>query len=381
MMLRNHVNSRNFFSLLFTLCSALSVLFSLPSSLQAKISGVCSHCHTMHNSQGGRPMNFNENATPNKVLLRGDCIGCHGQNPSGTQNIMPLGNIPQVLLSASANPLAGGNFKYLETDDNRGHNVIDIGNSEDNTNMFPPPGDQHSSGILQANFTCSGKYGCHGDRTIEEKLSSLKGAHHTVDSVLKFGSINEVNQGGSVGLSYRFLKGVKGGEDSDWQATTGPTNHNEYKGAISMGPSSLTNPANNTISGLCAECHGYFHGTSSSEAGSTSPWLRHPTDIILPGGSTKEYRLYNAGSGTNNPYSLDVPVARVNIPTNAPGGFVNPGTDDAIIMCLSCHRAHASPYFKMVRWDYKGWPATGADGCDPGTGKHGCCNVCHTSKN
>jgi hypothetical protein len=366
---------------LFAICSVLYVMFfCFPLLSEATVTGDCSNCHTMHNSQGGQPMNFNEGSTPNKVLLRGDCIGCHGQNPSGTQNIILLGNIPQVLLSASATPLAGGNFKYLETDDNRGHNVIDIGNSEDNTNMFPPPGDQHSSGILQANFTCSGKYGCHGDRTIEDKLSSIKGAHHTVDSVLKFGSINEVNQGGGVGLSYRFLKGVKGGEDSDWQATTGPTNHNEYKGATSMGSSSLTNPANNTISGLCAECHGYFHGTESSNIGGASPWLRHPTDIILPGNSAKEYRLYNGGTGTNNPYSLFAPVARLNIPNEA-NGFINPGTDDAIVMCLSCHGAHASPYFKMVRWDYKGWPATGADGCDPETGKHGCCNVCHTSKN
>ncbi len=201
----------------------------------------------------------------------------------------------------------------------------------------------------------------------------MKGAHHTVDSVLKFGGINEVNQGGSVGLSYRFLKGVKGGEDSDWQATTGPTNHNEYKGATSMGLSSLTSPANNTMSGLCAECHGYFHGTESSNIGSASPWLRHPIDIILPGASIssiKEYQFYNGGTGTNNPYSLDAPVGRVNIPNN-PSGFVNPGTVDAVVMCLSCHRAHASPYFKMVRWDYKSWPGTGANGC----------NVCHTSKN
>ncbi|CAD7777657.1 MAG: hypothetical protein KIIPBIDF_00918 [Candidatus Methanoperedenaceae archaeon GB50] len=53
---------------------------------------------------------------------------------------------------------------------------------------------------------------------------------------------------------------------------------------------------NNTISGLCAECHGDFHG-SSDDIGSSSPWLRHPTDIQLPGTGT-EYYKYNAGTGT-----------------------------------------------------------------------------------
>jgi hypothetical protein len=43
-------------------------------------------------------------------------------------------------------------------------------------------------------------------------------------------------------------------------------------------------------------------------------------------------------------------------------------------MCLSCHRAHASSNFKMMRWDYKGWPAC-LPGCTNG------CNVCHTTKN
>jgi hypothetical protein len=63
------------------------------------------------------------------------------------------------------------------------------------------------------------------------------------------------------------------------------------------------------------------------------------------------------------------PVARPDPDNVSNTVVVTPGTD--IIMCLSCHRAHGSPYFKMLRWDYKGWPAGG--------GTNGC-NVCHTSK-
>lgn len=350
------------FCLLFVLCSLLFALCWFPLSLEAKVTGNCVNCHTMHNSQNGSAVVAEG---PQRCLLaRADCLGCHGQSPSGSNNIITLGNVPQVLHAATTD-LAGGNFKYLDTDDNRGHNVIDTGNQEGNASMFPPPGNQHLAvgEIIATNFTCSGAKGCHGDRTVEDKLLSLKGAHHTDDSVLKFGSINVSGQGSSTGLSYRFLKGVYGGEDTDWQASSGSTDHNEYFGATTMGASSATAPANNTISGLCAECHGYFHGTTSSECSSASPWLRHPTDTSLP--SSGGYTAYTA-------YSLTAPVARTTI-LGSPSGTVTPsGTTDDIVMCLSCHRAHASPYFKMMRWDYKGWPANGQiNGC----------NVCHTSKN
>ena len=319
-------------------------------------------------------MNFDSSDIPNALLLRGSCISCHGQNPGGSSSIISFGNVPQVLHSATTD-LAGGNFKYLDTDDNKGHNVI-AGNQESNGSMFPPPGNEFTENntINSTNFTCAGALGCHGNRTISGSLDAIKGAHHYNDKDLKFnGPINEGNQaktsgtnGEQVGSSYRFLKGVKGGEDTDWQATSGSTNHNEYKGATSMGASSATAPANNTISGLCAECHGNFHGDGGSGdpgTGTVSPWLRHPTDTSLS--SSGEYTAYTA-------YSTIVPVARTTIPSS-PGATVTPsGTTDDIIMCLSCHRAHASPYFKMLRWDYKGWPGNGlANGC----------NVCHTSKN
>lgn len=352
----------------FVFCFLLFVLFCLPLSLEAKITGNCSNCHTMHNSQNGSAVVAE--GPQSCLLARADCLGCHGQNPSGTQNIIPLGNVPQVLHSATTD-LAGGNFKYNQTaNDEKGHNVIDLGNQEGTLTV--PPGDQHATGITNLNFTCSGAKGCHGDRTVEDKLLSIKGAHHIDDTVLKFGSISLGGQGGSTGLSYRFLKGVKGGEDSNWEATLNATNdHNEYFGDTTMGVSSATAPANNTISGLCAECHGNFHGDGGAGdpgTGTTSPWLRHPTDISLP--SSGEYVVYTT-------YNLTAPVARTSgwsgwtTGGGSPSGTVTPiGTTDDIVMCLSCHRAHAS-YYKLMRWDYKGWP---------GNGQINGCNVCHTSK-
>ena len=296
--------------------------------------------------------------TPNPCLTLGDCVGCHAQNSLGA-NIVD--GVPQVLHNGT--DLAAGNFKYIASnaDDTKGHNVVAI--DAEGTLISGPPGDENSTGITN-DLTCAGVKGCHGDRSVTDETSSVKGAHHAGVSGL-------CDTADTVANSYRFLKGVKGYENMD--ATYKYQNyssqyHNEYYGASSRGTESgKTTPGGNTISGLCAECHGNFHGTGSGDIGTASPWLRHPTDIVLT----------NSGEYTNyTTYSIVSPVARpsgsgalatINSATNI---TVTPGTD--IIMCLSCHGAHATNFYKIMRWDYKSTTlATALAGC----------NVCHTSKN
>jgi len=363
---------------LYSLCIALfSIIFYLSFfvlSSEAKVTGVCSNCHTMHNSQNGQNMIVlgpgETDTSPKGCLLRGTCLGCHGRGPTKI-----VDNTPQVLHADNTGDLAGGNFAYINgaksrippTEDFRvvGHNVIDIGSAYKDTQLSSPPGDQHSTNITNSNFTCAGAKGCHGDRNVEDKLLSIKGAHHQ-------GVSGICDTADTTANSYRFLKGVKGHEnmatspsDYRWQNVNSQY-HNEYYGTSTPGTSSATAPANNTISGLCAECHGFFHGSGSDEiGGTTSPFKRHPSDILLKG--TGEYTAYTI-------YDIVAPVARpavyTTINTSGTNDKVTPGTD--VIMCLSCHSAHASPYFKMLRWDYKGWP---------GNSQTNGCNVCHTSKN
>jgi hypothetical protein len=97
-----------------------------------------------------------------------------------------------------------------------------------------------------------------------------------------------------------------------------------------------------------------------------SLWKRHPTDISMPGSGT-EYAGYTV-------YDPEVPVARTVIP-QTPSGVVNPdGSTDDIVMCLSCHTAHASRYESMLRFNYYDMIAG-----DPSSS--GGCFVCHTEKN
>ena len=92
--------------------------------------------------------------------------------------------------------------------------------------------------------------------------------------------------------------------------------------------------------------------------GSSTLWIRHPTDIALP--TSGEYGVYDPTTA----YNVQTPVAWLN-PSS-------PARSDAVVMCLSCHKAHGSPYPDMLRWDYTTSIAGG--------GASGGCLNCHTGK-
>lgn len=333
---------------------AVSFVLFFTNGINAGVYGLCSNCHTIHNSQGGGPVAYEFNtgftgydtvAAPKTYLLITDCAGCHSSTGAATI-VVADDDTPIVFNTSTFNdPLAGGNFSYVRSDDATGHNV-DLFTAQDATLGLTPPG----GSAMSTRLTCAGEYGCHGDMTAgKTNYTGMKGAHHKDDS----GGIT----GASPGLSYRFLDGILGTEDNDWEQETA-VDHNQYKGS--------TSSATDTISYLCSKCHGDFHTWvgGASEVGTDSPWLRHPTDVDLP--NSGEYANYNAGTKT---YNNLAPVAQTS-PGLTTNYTVVPGSDT--VMCLSCHRAHSSQYYKILRWDVKSSSlATAMSGC----------NVCHTSKN
>ena len=348
--------------------------FILIGNAQAKVTGVCSNCHTMHNSQGGSEMaTYGANGKPWKTdeaqpaLLRGTCLGCHGMGTANKIEIIGDSQVPQVYHTDSTD-LAGGNFKYIDDNDNRGHNVfIDLGNLEDT--LTKAPGHHEAASPVPGDFTCAGAAGCHGRRTPngDSGLVSLKGAHHqNVDG--KCDTADEVAN------SYRFLYTVKGFENmgTNKYQNISASDHNEYYGASSpalntaLGCTCCHNVSEmvvkapgNTISGFCGTCHGLFHAVDEI-GGATSPFIRHPTDIVIK--DSGEYQYYTT-------YSVEAPVGRTTVPDSM-SDTVTPGTD--VVTCLSCHAAHASNYPDMLKWDY--------DGMIAGGGNTGGCFTCHTTK-
>lgn len=334
------------FAPILLLCSIVVCCFS--SSLTAAVGGLCSNCHTMHNSEGGnivaKDLEGNPVADAYRSLLISSCLGCHTNQTDSTILDQPHGKTPIVNnLVLPSNMLAGGNFYYVQQDSSGGHNVIP--GILDPVLTGPPGGTFPAGGQYAGQLRCSGTRGCHGfngghaETPVDDETEALGKAHHST------GILN----GSAVGGSYRFLYGITGVEDSDWEHDNTNSSHNEYKGS--------TNPSDqNSISYFCSECHGNFH-----DVGTSSPWIRHPADEVLPT-IPAEYAQYTE-------YSMIAPIARPD-PTNV--SFTNgvtPGQD--IVMCLSCHRAHGSPYYKGLRWDYKNSNlSTALSGC----------GVCHTGK-
>ncbi len=387
----------------------------------AKVTGLCVNCHTMHNSQNGQPMVFEDDRLSRiyqlygpqyspLYLLRADCVGCH-VDFQGNQNIKEFGGskFPQVYLNTDSdcsNCLAGGNFKYADPADDevaasKGHNVVDITGIDYRFIWYTYPGFEvmelyHGQGMGGGfdaeRFTCAGPSGCHGKRTgwqgqpvggeVTSGIRSLYGSHHR--------NVNgQLDNPTEVYNSYRFLYGVKGYENnatgSEWRNTI--SQHNEYFGLSTPpnyatggcqmchansdpgGDGSLIKPYQGTISSFCSTCHGGYHtitDTSYEPDGigigtGTTPFKRHPTDLLIP--NVGEYQV------SKRQYNPTVPYGRTTVP-NAP---ITGATSGDVVTCLSCHYSHAGPYPSMLRFDYSNIVSAG------GSSTAGCF-TCHTEK-
>ena len=346
---------------LIIVCMGIASFFH--NVVSARVDGACSICHTMHNSQDGESMIYKDEPLegPLPHLLRGSCIGCHtGTNTAGN-------DIPYVYSTSEpfydVDTLAGGNFWWVATaggdDSSKGHNVYGLSEIDDNLTLAPGGG---SGGC--------GSTSCHDTLAVKQTAVSSLGSgcegchlapkHHANDSdavVGEAGGWFRYCSGHDTGVG----RGVEGIEDPDWQFTKGTGDHNEYLGAVGA---TFTGgygfSLGNTMTGYCTGCHGNFH----VEQNDVGAWIRHPSDAVIP--NEGEYKNYTE-------YAPLTPVARPDLAGwTGPSSVVTPSTD--LVMCLSCHRAHGSPYPDMLRWDYNSQVA-GGGGQDIG------CFKCHSGKN
>lgn len=331
--------------------AALIAAFSSPAT--AAVTGYCGNCHTMHNSQGGAPMAYdasgNTTATPNAHLAISSCLGCHSVNVGAVVGPKVDGDY------GTATARAGGTFKYDgagttgPADDNSVHNVhsadvpIPATLTEDGTFTTTIPGlttgmNADKGSTDPQDLTCAGQEGCHGDATVAGNDAGIGGFHHGTKE------------------GYRFLQiatdqsAVSGLGSSDWEeGGATDANHNVYSSDTSVG-----------ISKLCGNCHPVFHGLGNTQSG--SDWIRHPTDQNLKAGwspNTTSPDLYE-----EHPFAF----------ASLTGKSTTAAYDEtsAQVMCLSCHRAHGTPYGDLLRWDY--------DTQNAGSGFDEGCLGCHSDQ-
>lgn len=352
----------------------------------AAVSGPCSGCHTMHNSQDGVAVGT---SVAQQTLLKDTCIGCHSRADTASAiNSVSL-PAPAVMHTTGAatsgaarvtgdSYLAGGSFRWVETTGpGYGHNVSDLTAAPAEIAALDgiPPGDTGGAYATGTQITCldsgaGGFTGCH-----------YSGGHHsnTGSTYAAAGTDTEFVDGTSVGASYRFLSGgTKGGENSDWEHTFASNDHNIYAASTVY-----TGGTAGSLTTVCIRCHGDFHGLMAADlgagTGAAQPWYRHPTDLALDGaGVASEHAAY----GTYDP---TVPIAASVTPAS---GTVTGATWDDwdamndtagfnTITCVSCHRAHGSEYLDALRWSYGEMLAgAGSGGWTTGPG----CFKCHSDK-
>ncbi len=276
----------------------------------------CNGCHTMHNSQDGflvDPDNPDGNAFLLKDATPSDtCLSCHATRLGAVFGADPLAPPPEK---------GSGNFAFLLEDNLNdahagasnpilgeagGHSIVapSLGAAADST-LSHAPGGTYPSAVL----ACSSCHDPHGNADFR----MLYGIGHVESGDYTFTNPAPV----AAGLS------IHGGSESN-------TNHTAYQEGMS---------------GWCGNCHGDFHANNTQ--------LVHPSGMTLGGAIASAYGLYNGtvdqtGGSPATSYLAAVPFEDIAVTTDSTAG----PTASSTVMCLTCHRAHASSAPDSGRWDF-----------------------------
>jgi predicted CXXCH cytochrome family protein len=305
----------------------------------------CDGCHSMHNSPEN-PVS----GTPNFLLLIGTdpsstCLNCHAG--SGDH---------YVYSSDASNWTPGGDFfwlteSYTNTDgsgtvtsdpDNMGHNVIavDYFLAIDGTNGTAPGG-TYSSALLG----CSSCHDPHGQVN--------GGTANGQMPISVSGSYGAAPPAGTIAGNYRLLGAAGYGVIS----TAAP-----IAVTAGFGETDASHVAyGQGMAEWCGNCHGDYVDAPNKHVSANDATL---------GAFAVNYNAYVAtgdfsGGAGANAYTALVPFERQETDTAqlvlGVTDLQGPTAADNV-MCLTCHRAHASAFNNITRWDMEheflaeGWP-------------------------
>jgi len=296
------------------LCLALS-----GSSFAFHDGGVahCNGCHTMHNSQDGAPVDP-DSPSGNPWLLNDGtpsdvCIACHdhldqtlGTDPLAPPAMRAAGNFV-FLLEDNLNDGHGGATDPIPGDA-AGHNLWATGHGVDvDATLTQAPGGTFPASVM----------GC----------TSCHDPHGTTDFRFLYGAGRVVQAGVAT-----FTNPAPTAEGVSIFAPVSNGNHTAYQGGMSA---------------WCANCHGDFH----QENGGAD--LIHPSGSALGGTIAQTYNLYNGTIDQTGGAAATAYIEAVPFDDAANGRNTTAGpTASSQVMCLTCHRAHATSAPDAGRWDF-----------------------------
>ncbi|MBK7703605.1 MAG: hypothetical protein IPI34_12330 [bacterium] len=314
--------------LLISATIVLALALSSGAALAFHDGGVayCAGCHTMHNSQNGNLVDVNHPAGNAYLLNNGNasdtCLKCHaayGQFAGGF-GWGAGGDFYWVTKTFSwTTPRAGSTQGYTH-----GHNIVSpaYGIVRDPVLAAAPGGDFDSQYL-----TCTSCHDPHGNENYrllygDEGTGPIYGgARYDFDSPAPI----------ALGNSRRTL----GNSPSGVPETD--LSHTVYKSGMSE---------------WCANCHTDLH------AGNTTDFV-HPTGEDMGSLVAATYNAYistdeTSGGDPATSYRGLVPFEAVNVDleTIDPLNYTQGPTPQDQVMCLTCHRSHASPFADAGRWDF-----------------------------
>ncbi|RJQ17723.1 MAG: hypothetical protein C4560_08415 [Nitrospiraceae bacterium] len=349
----------------------------------------CGDCHSLHVSgNGGTEANYGH--LLHKKDITDLCLSCHmkGNETPATADLPTVKDAgwvaPVVMTLDGVDPsgiaMPAGDFYWANTDPEKGHNpAYTKGGSATSRSMKAdsvlganPPG----GSITEGGWSCISCHGIH-DRFGSE-ISAWRQVLRKINGICVTGDVSgygvetansdciqnqnyepvKSNSRGDIqGIGY--INARKDGntlEGADLFADESDVNKNVYRGGFSS---------------FCSACHGDFHGgnaetrnSSNNNTRAEDSWIRHPANIKMnETGSNYGISTYTAvvinKQGTNpNPagydwkYPLVQPDNSFMVKTRvSSAGDSSTAIGDSRIMCLTCHKAHATKYDNMTRWN------------------------------
>jgi hypothetical protein len=287
----------------------------------------CDGCHSMHNSAD----NAREGSATAASLMKGSdasstCLNCH----AGAGGYHMASN-------TGAGMSQGGDFFWVSDNavhdfdvrgtlntaepDNKGHNIIasDFGWSVDATNATAP------GGIMPSNtLGCTSCHDPHGQvaggTSAGSAAISVSGSYGAADPT-----------DGSIHGNYRLLGDVGYKQITD----VAPV-------ARANGSSGVSVDYGTGMSDWCLSCHSAFNDNANM----------HPTDVSVPTSYNSYVKTGDFTGDVATAYDALVPIER----GLADGSLLDETSTAGVtgaeqVMCLSCHRSHASAFDNMLRWD------------------------------
>ncbi len=284
----------------------------------------CDGCHSMHNSAD----NPREGSATSNALMKGSdasstCLNCHYDGSNGGYHVKSDtgGDVSQ-----------GGDYFWVTTDytwyngrsvvtseaAQHGHNIIaaDYALVVDPNNTTAPGGSYPSNTL-----GCTSCHNPHGE---------VAGATGPISESGSYGAADPTD--GSIHGNYRLL------------GDTG------YKNFTAAAPVARANTSQGTstqygqgMSTYCLSCHLNYNDSANM----------HPVNETVPGSYNSYVASGDMTGSQATAYDSLVPFERGVSDGSLLTIGSTMGVQDAndVVMCLSCHRAHASAFDNILRWD------------------------------